>query len=342
MVKETSGSNRARRELDMGNLVLGKAWERVLGKPSIVSGWNTCLPNEYSVEGPGLMAAYGLLQGWDAVLELGYLTPRWLSQPSNSPFDLLGNPAQLLQYPAVATMFHRQDVKEAPLLAEMLYGTDEVFDWADDHLPLPQEAALVGKVGFRFTASPRAAALEQMAGLWNQATRTARSSTGELNWNANEGLVTIETPRTQAMIGFLANGERRLNSLMIATPTRFGAVWVTAMDGERAINTAEHILITAVGPSHNTGMEWAQTAQTAPNRTTPYWRVTQEGSSPVQIEAIRGELRVRSQLAERLKAFALDYNGRRRGEVPLKSTPGFVTLTLAPERHAVYYELALE
>jgi hypothetical protein len=200
----------------------------------------------------------------------------------------------------------------------------------------------VGKVGFRFTASPRAAALEQMAGLWNQATRTARSSTGELNWNANEGLVTIETPRTQAMIGFLANGERRLNSLMIATPTRFGAVWVTAMDGERAINTAEHILITAVGPSHNTGMEWAQIAQTAPSRTTPYWRVTQEGSSPVQIEAIRGELRVRSQLAERLKAFALDYNGRRRGEVPLKSTPGFVTLTLAPERHAVYYELALE
>ena len=342
MVKETGASSRARRELGRGNLVLGKAWEQVLGKPFVIGGWNTCLPNEYSLEGPGLMAAYGLLQGWDAILELGYLNPRWLSQPSNSPFDLLGNPAQLLQYPAVATMFYRHDVKEGPLLAEMLYGTDEVFDWSDDRLPLAQEAGFVGKVGYRFTASPRAGALEQISGLWNEATRSARSVTGELIWNANDGLVTIETPRTQAMIGFLGGGERRLNSLMLASPTRFGAVWVTAMDGERSIAAAEHVLITVVGPARNTGMESAQTGQIAPDRDTSLWRVTQEGTSPLQLETVRGELRVRSQLAERLKAFALDYNGRRRGEVPVKATPGFVTLTLTPERHAVYYELALE
>jgi len=129
---------------------------------------------------------------------------------------------------------------------------------------------------------------------------------------------------------------------MLASPTRFGAVWVTAMDGERSIAAAEHVLITVVGPARNTGMESAQTGQIAPDRDTSLWRVTQEGTSPLQLETVRGELRVRSQLAERLKAFALDYNGRRRGEVPIKATPGFVTLTLTPERHAVYYELALE
>jgi hypothetical protein len=197
-------------------------------------------------------------------------------------------------------------------------------------------------VGYRFTASPRAAALEQVAGLWNAATRSARSVTGELTWNAKEGLVTIETPRTQAMIGFLGNGERRLNSMMIATPTRFGAVWVTAMDGERPISAAAKILITLVGPTRNTGMEYGKTGQAAPNREAPYWRVTQEGTSPLMMESIRGEVRVRSQHAEQLKAFVLDLNGRRRGEVPVKSSPGFVTLTLSPERRTVYYELALE
>ena len=42
-----------------------------------ISEWNTCLPNEYSLEGTGLMVAYGLLQGWDGLLEFGYFSPDW-------------------------------------------------------------------------------------------------------------------------------------------------------------------------------------------------------------------------------------------------------------------------
>jgi hypothetical protein len=39
--------------LGVGNLVTEKAWEQVLGRPLTVSEWNTCLPNEYSLEGTG-------------------------------------------------------------------------------------------------------------------------------------------------------------------------------------------------------------------------------------------------------------------------------------------------
>ena len=33
-----------------------------------IGEWNTCLPNRYSLKGTGLMAAYGLLQGWASAL----------------------------------------------------------------------------------------------------------------------------------------------------------------------------------------------------------------------------------------------------------------------------------
>ena len=120
-----------------------------------VSEWNTCLPNEYSLEGTGLMAAYGLLQGWDASLEFGYFSPDWPKGLGDGSFDLLGNPPQILQFPAVSIMWHRQDVKEAEVVAESVYDPSSVLALTDDRKPVPIVAALVGKVGYRFVEKAR-------------------------------------------------------------------------------------------------------------------------------------------------------------------------------------------
>jgi hypothetical protein len=71
--------------LGVENLVTEKAWEQVLGMPMTISEWNTCLPNEYSLEGTGLMAAYGSLQGWDGSLEFGYFSPDWRAALAPAP-----------------------------------------------------------------------------------------------------------------------------------------------------------------------------------------------------------------------------------------------------------------
>lgn len=133
--------------LGVGNLVTEKAWEQVLGRPLTVSEWNTCLPNEYSLEGTALMTAYGLLQGWDGTMQFGYFSPDFRDQLGRGSFDLFGNQPQILQFPAAAVMWHRQDVEEAPLVAESLYDSENVYDWTEDRKPVPLAAALVGKVG---------------------------------------------------------------------------------------------------------------------------------------------------------------------------------------------------
>src|ERR1035441_9162662 len=273
MVKDVKADQDHLVYLGVENLVTEKAWEQVLGMPMTISEWNTCLPNEYSLEGTGLMAAYGLLQGWDGSLEFGYFSSDFRDALGSGSFDLFGNPPQILQFPAAAAMWHRRDVKEADVVAESLYDPTSVYEATEDRKPVA--AALVGKVGYRFVDKRRAPVAKDISKYWDPKTLTARSITGELIWNGADGVVTIDTPLTQAVIGFLSAGRHALQAVTIQSPNRFGAIWVTAMDDREPVRSARHVLITATGPARNTGMEYEKT--TAASRLGALWHSHEGG-----------------------------------------------------------------
>ena len=324
--------------LGVENLVTEKAWEQVLGMPMTISEWNTCLANQYSLEGTGLMAAYGMLQGWRGLLEFGYFSPDFLHQLGNGSFDLFGNPPQILQFPAVATMWYRQDLKEADVVAESLYDRSTLRQWSEDRKPVPLWSALVGKVGYRFVEEARKPVVADLRPYWDAASLTARSITGELTWNASAGVVSIDTPRTQAVIGFLSPSPHVLQSVRMDLANRFGAVYVTAMDGMVPITDARSILITAVGPARNTGMEYEQTSEIS-RLGSNSWHLKQEGTGPALLEAITGELRIRAKNSRRFKCWTLDVTGKRREQVPIKVQNGHIVLDLKASHKTVYYEL---
>jgi hypothetical protein len=342
MVKAVIVEPDAHQELGVGNLVLHKAWERVLGKPMTVTEWNTCLPNEYSLEGTGLMAVYGMLQGWDAPMQFGYFSPDWSAKLGPGSFDLLANTPQLLQFPAVATMWYRRDVKEARLVGEALWGPHELFEPAGDRKPVPWPAAWVGKVGCRFVEKRRKAVARDISPYWDAGSLTACSVTGQLCWDASEGVVTVDTPRTQAVIGFLNAESQELSSVALASTTPFGAVYVTSLEDAKAILSARRLLVTAVGQARNTGMDYETTAEMDRHQQSPLWRLKDEGREPVLLRAVVGELRIRSRHARRLRAWTLDVNGKRRHEVPLEAAGGAVILRLEQRHEAFYYEAAVE
>jgi hypothetical protein len=326
--------------LGVGNLVTEKAWEQVLGRPLTVSEWNTCLPNEYSLEGTALMTAYGLLQGWDGSMQFGYFSPDFREQLGRGSFDLFGNPPQILQFPAAAAMWYRQDVKEAPLAAESLYDSQSVHDWTEDRKPAPLAAALVGKVGYRFVERRRKPVVKDIGRYWDPAKLMARSMTGELTWDARQGAVHINTPRSQVMVGFLSSQAHILDDVRLKSATRFGAVYVTAMSGMTPIRSARRLLVTAVGPARSAGMEYEQTSKAS--RLGLSWRLKSPGEGPALLEAVTGDLRIRHGLAGQIKAWTLDVTGKRREQVPLAVDAGSVVLKMQPEHRTVYYELALE
>ncbi len=341
MVRAVSGDQDMLKYLGIGNLVIEKSWEQVLGLPMTISEWNTCLPNEYSLEGTGLMAAYGLLQGWDASLEFGYFSPDWPKGLGTGSFDLLGNPPQILQFPAVSVMWHRQDVREAEVVAESVYDPVSVLGLTDDRKPVPIVAALVGKVGYRFVDKARAPLMKDLSPYWDAKNLVARSITGELTWKARPGCVLIDTARTQAIIGFLSAEPHTLSAVKLNSPTRFGAVYITAMDGRKPIRAARRLLITAVGPARSTGMEYETTARQS-RRSGPLWHLKHPGTTPALLEAVTGEIRIQSDRAKELRAWALDVIGKRIREVPFQVQDGTFQLKLSAEYETVYYELSTE
>lgn len=340
MVKAIIADAGEHQELGIGNLVLHKAWERVLGKPVTITEWNTCLPNEYSLEGTGLMAVYGLLQGWEAPMQFGYFSPGWSEKLGPGSFDMLANPPQLLQFPAVATMWHRRDVREGELVGEALYGPDDLFEPVGDRKPLPWPAAWVGKVGYCFAQESREPVAADISACWDAQSLTARSMTGELCWNAADGVVTIDTPGTQGAIGFLSVRAIELGSVTLTSSTPFGALYVTSLEDDRPIAESRRLLVTAVGPARNTGMEYEATEEKSRYYGTPLYRLSNEGDGPILLRAIVGELTIRTKHADRLKAWALDVNGKRRCEVPLTVQSDSVALPLQRDHETVYYELA--
>ncbi len=342
MVKAIITDPAEHQELGVGNLVLHKAWERVLGKPVTFTEWNTCLPNEHSLEGTGLMAVYGMLQGWEAPMQFGYFSPDWSEKLGPGSFDMLANPPQLLQFPAVATMWYRHDVREGELVAEALYGLEDLFEPVADRKPLPWPAAWVGKVGYRFVDEPREPVVADISGHWDEESLTARSMTGELCWNARDGVVTIDTPRAQGAIGFLNLGARVLGSVVLTSSTPFGAVYVVSLEDDVPIQASGRLLVCAVGPARNTGMEYEVTAEVSGRHGTPLCRLKDEGRGPILLRAIVGELRIRSEHADQLVAWTLDVNGKRRQQVPLEVANGVATLRLQRAHETVYYELALQ
>lgn len=328
--------------LGIGNLVTDKAWEQILGLPMTISEWNTCLPNEYSLEGTGLMAAYGLLQGWDGSLEFGYFSPDFKNVLGPGSFDMFGNPPQILQFPPVATMWYRQDVKEADLVAESVYTPKSAFEWTADTKPVPLAAALVGKVGYRFVDEKRPPVVKDISRYWDKDKLIARSMTGELTWDAKDGIVHIDTPRTQAVIGFLSVSPHKLAEVNIDSPTKFGAVYVTAMDGYAPIKSARRMLITAVGPARNTGMEYEVTDRKSEVDDAPFWHLKNEGEAPVLLEAVTGKIEIRSERTEKLKCWTLNIVGKRLQQVPLTVKSGAVVLEMKPEHKTVYYEISID
>jgi len=342
MVKAMIASQDPAQENNVGNLVLSKAWEQVLGMPMTVSEWNTCLPNEHSLEGTGLMAAYGMLQGWDGPLQFALSGGTFRSALGRGSFDMNGNPPQLLQYPAVMTMWHRRDVAEAPIVAETLYTPETLFEYAEDHRPLPLAAACVGKVGYRFVEEEREPVVRDISDYWDPENLTARSITGQLTWNAKDGVVSIDTPRTAGVIGFLSVAPVKLRSVRLASSTPFGAVYVTSLEDGKPVSEASHLLVSAVGPARNTGMVYEKTGETSQQFGTPMWRLAEAGTAPILLRAIVGDLTIRNSHAGELKAWALDVNGKRRMQVPLRVEGSAVVLPMSVKHAAVYYEIATD
>ncbi len=262
------------------------------GKPYTVSEVNNPFPNNYDAEGIPVLAAYGALQDWDAILWYTF-EPKQSSAASpyvGDPFDISQHPVKMAELAAGALLFLRGDVEPARTTLTRSYTRKQVFDSmllpTTDRpyftpgfplsLPLQHEVRIASLDGPRTQKFPNVSS-----------TSPIRSDTHQLAWFSgapHTGLVTVDTPRTQSLIGFLnAHPDAADTNIAAVIQNPFAAIQVTALDGV-SIAKAHHLLVVAGSTVANSGAEW-NSVGTA---------LTDWGKAPVTIEPVRGQLVLRN------------------------------------------------
>jgi len=320
----------------------------VEGKPFTVSEYNHPFPNEYACESPLLMAAYGALQDWDAVYFYTFAhnwTERELGgNVVTNYFDVCNQVAQMAQMPTASLLFRRGDVQPAKRLVAVSYDETRVFDSL--RTPSREDAFHLDR-----TLSPLLPLVHRFRVGRFDAERTTRvedvgfvepkgkieSDTGELAWHAagkGGGYLTVDTPLTQAAVGWLGGKTIETGGARFEITTPFCAVSATSLDG-KPLTRSDKILLVAVARCANTGMTWNEKRNSVGDQ----W-----GKAPILIEPVAGRVALkRDPRPSQLRFSSLDGRGLPMAQLQSLSVQGgSVALPLRSDPTTVWYELTNE
>jgi hypothetical protein len=282
-----------------------------VGKPFTCGEVNHPFPNQYACEGIPILAAYAGFQGWDGMVWYSFeqkKDPNWQSYVGD-PFDMSLDPVKMPQMAAGALMFVRGDLDAAKQTEERSYTRQQVWDsrfLARTERPyftpgFPQLTPLLhGSRIKSLDGDPTVAVSEDVSSPFI-------SDTGQLAWYtspAQTGLVTIDSPRSQGLIGFVKVNGKRVTNLAADVKNDFCAIVVNSLE-DKPIASCGKMLLTACVRVENTDMKWDAT------RT----HTSRQGHSPSLIEPVTGQIIFRNlDSATAVSATPLDGSGKALGE----------------------------
>jgi hypothetical protein len=276
------------------------------GKPYTVSEFNHPFPNDFGGEGIPILAAYGSFQDWDAIILYTFelkLAPDWKPYVGDA-FDISLDPVRMTECAAGALMFRRKDVRPALETVERTYSPEQVRDSA--RLPysewpyftpgFPPVLPLQHEVRIRSLDGPPTAKIAA------NDSNPLVSDTHELTWYTSPekgGVVTVNTDRTQALIGFLGSNQLTLKNLSADIRNTFATIVLSSMDS-KPIAESSRMLLTTGSRVGNTGMKWNDSGTA----------LTEQGGAPTLIEPVTGNIILRNlQKASAVTVTVLDGAG---------------------------------
>lgn len=304
-----------------GSGSMSSSVQQVGNRAFMLSEWIHVFPNEWGVEGPAILGAYGMgLQGWDASYAFqngdnGSFSPGIGAQR----WDCTA-PQFIGIFPAVSRQVLRGDVKESevvhyrnvhiPSLADGKVGFGEQVTQSHDvktfdgqAFPSTALAAARGVVRFtdEFQETEEFPLNEYVEG------DKYISSTKQLTWKAGEnrrdGFFTIDTPGTQAVVGFARAQTATLADAEITLGSDYGAVYLSAqsVDGKIADDA---VLISAISRARNQDMIIAED--------TFMFKSGNQRQGPVVMEPVQATIKFKR--SGKATVHKLDHNGVRTGD----------------------------
>lgn len=331
------------------------AAQHVVGKPHLVTEYNHSAPNTYSSEAPLLVAAYAALQDWDAVFLFAYShrTNDWNARAFTSFFDIDQHPLKMANLLPAAALFRRGDVAAAESARWAPLNETRELDWLAtrgeawrmvdaDTAGVPVREALERRIGWQphDDASPVSTARAADSPVTAIDRASHLSETRQLRWDTtrkNRGVVTLDAPRSKAVIGFVDGRSFSLGDITVmpgVTRQDWCTIAITRL-GAGALVEPGRALVTLTGAAENTEMRWLDDTRRSVGR--------QWGRAPSLMEVVPAILEWPGAPA-RVKAWALDERGQRGAEIPVApgATADRARIQLGPPAKTPWYMIEMQ
>ena len=249
-----------------GNYMSRIGAAQVYGKPLTITEWNVPYPNLDRFTAPLYMASIASLQGWNMPMIYNY-SQAALSAPGKSEWEsridrwsTYYDPALSAVMPAAAVAFRQGHIAPARTTYCLMLSPDQLFDRALN----PGTSATIRTLTERSRLTIGLPAVKELP--WLRATQpnsdvklvtdpdrdfipeaesSVRSDTGELTRDWELGIQTIDTPRTQAVSGWIGAKTLATRDATFHFDTKKAVVALTSIDNQ-PLKTSRFILITAV------------------------------------------------------------------------------------------------
>ncbi len=281
------------------------------GQPYTVSEVNNPFPSQFGCEGIPILAAYAGFLGWDAVVWYTFEPKRdaeWKPYVGDA-FDLSLDPVKMSQLAAGAVMYLRGDIDRAKITVERSYTRRQILDdRRATNLARPYfTAGFPASVPLLHGSRVKSLDGEPTAPVNLPTTGPLASDTNQLVWTADarqKGVVTIDSPRSQALVGFVRENGSGVSNLAVDVRNDFCAVMLVSLEAKSIAETGR-LLLTTGTRVENSGMKWDAARA----------KVVEQGHSPTLIEPLVGKIILRHlNEAKQVKAQPLDGSGHALGK----------------------------
>jgi hypothetical protein len=229
------------------NLTHWMSAAQVVGKPMTVTEWNAepfPTPDRHTL--PLFVAGTASHQGWAGLMQYAYMQEPIRGPGSASNWHASNDPAMLATLPAAALMYRQGHLREATTTYLFDPGADVLFNQpiSPGNSPALRSAAEKGKLLIAMpqtrelpwlnkSATPSGATVlnDPATAVLGVDAMEATSDTGEITHNWGRGSYTINSPRTQAAMGWLGGETISLKDITIRVSNRNATVAVQSLDG---------------------------------------------------------------------------------------------------------------
>ncbi|MGH7971620.1 MAG: hypothetical protein ACREIC_23140, partial [Limisphaerales bacterium] len=318
------------------------ARQRIKGKPFMVTEYQHPSPNYYGGEGPLLLATYAGLQDWDGVwlFDYGMGCPAGPLGFVNGYFNIDQHPTKMANLLLAASLFRRGDVQPAAQEISMALTPEHELDllqntgswnlFSSGQMGVPANLAFISRLSTAVGEQPPGLTTPPQAPGGSVLT----SDTGELKWDLSRtgaGVVTIDTARTKAVLGYTDNRSFSFDGLQLrpgATRLGWSTLGITLIRGEVFTNDCT-ALVVATGWWENTGQVWTDTNKVSVGNA---W-----GKAPVLTEVVPFTLTL-PVATNSVTVWALDERGQRKTALPIAGDSHSTVLTVT-NSGSIWYEI---